>query len=129
MATLKTFLDGKSITSEHLYLTSRRIEAGDNDSRALLLKRAQKRGSKETAAKKYEELGLAKPKNMGRGLTEASIAIALAGKQQPRKVRAKVLRAVNAILTHKKQTPVDMKALFEGVPMQKGKSIKKDAKP
>lgn len=129
MTTLKTFLDSKSITAEHLFLTSRRIETLDLEGRGLLLKRAQKRGNKDLATKKYAELELAKPKMAGRGLTKAAIGIAIAGKPQSRKLRSKVLHAVNAVLATKKQPAVDMKALFEGVEMRKGKApVKKDAK-
>jgi hypothetical protein len=128
MTTLKTFLDSKSITPEQVFLASRRIEAGDNTSRALLLKRAQKRSNKELATKKYDELGLTKPPAFGRGLTESAISVALVGKAQSRKVRAKVLRAVNTILAQKKLDAADMKSLFAGVEVKKGKVVKKDAK-
>ena len=45
-----------------------------------------------------------------------------------RKVRAKILRAVNTILTSKKEAAVDMKALFEGTKAKPGKKPKEEAK-
>lgn len=127
MTTLKTFLDSNGITPKQLLVASRRMDETTREARAILLKRAQKRANKESAGKSYAELGIAKPNVAGRGLSDAAVAVALAGKPQSRKVRAKFLRAVNVILTKKKQAPVEMKALFEGVPMRVGKAPKKDA--
>jgi HSP90 family molecular chaperone len=127
MGTFKSFTESKGLTARNIAITSRRIEALDAESRSLLRKRALKRATKEHEGKKYEELGLKKPSALGRGVTEVQVNAALADKPVTRKVRAKILRAVNTILAKKGQPAVDMKALFEGVPARTGKK-KEDAK-
>lgn len=125
MSTLKTFLDDKKITPKAVAITSRRIEAFKEGDDVLREKRATKRRNEPD--KKYAELSLAKP-NAGRGVSEKAVDTAVAGKPVARKVRSKILRAVNVILTAKKQPAADMKALFEGAEMKKGKAAeKKDA--
>ncbi|MBE2251931.1 MAG: hypothetical protein IAE78_20520 [Myxococcus sp.] len=127
MGTFKSFLESKKISSKQIHDTSKRIETWDADSRSLLVKRTAKRKNKELAAKKYEELDLKKPERMGRGVTAKQVEAAAAEVPVARKVRTKILRAVNTILTAKKETPVDMKALFEGSTARAGKKPK-DAK-
>lgn len=125
---LKAFFESKGITAKQVAIVSRRIEAYDEEGRVLLVKRAGKRRNKETAAKKYSELEIGKPKTSGRGVSEQTIAIALADKPVARKVRGKVFRAVNAILTKKGQPAADMKAIFGDAAMKKGKSTKAEKK-
>lgn len=130
MGTLKTFLDSKSISTAQVVTTSRRIELYDHESRTLLVKRATKRRDKDTAAKKYAELNIAKPAQLGRGVTENQLTAAIGDQPVPRKVRTKIFRAVNAILAKKGQPVADFKALFEGSAAKAGKKPKeKTAKP
>ncbi len=124
MGTLKTFLDSKSITSKQLVETSRRIELLDLESRSLLVKRVAKRKNKEQAGKPYAEFNLAKPKHLGRGVSEGQLTAALGDKAVPKKVRTKIHRAVNAILTKKGQPAAEFKALFEGTTAKAGKKPK-----
>ncbi len=124
MGTLKTFLDSKSITPAQLVSTSKRIESLDLTGRSLLVKRVAKRKSKDNAAKKYEELNLAKPSALGRGVSPGQVTAALSDKAVPKKVRTKIHRAVNAILTKKSQPAADFKTLFEGSPAKAGKKPK-----
>lgn len=126
MGTLKTFLDSKKITSKQIATTSKRIETWDATSRTLLVKRFDKRGNKELAAKKYSELEIGKPAQMGRGVSQKQVEAAIAETAVARKVRSKILRAVNTILTAKKETAVDMKALFEGTTHKPGKKAKEE---
>ncbi len=128
MGTLKTFVDSKGITEKHVLFASNRTEQGGNASRKLRDARVKKRRSKELAEKKYAELNLAKPKTM-RGLSSQQWKAALADKPMSTRVRAKILRAVNAVLSTKKQAAVDMKALFEGTTVRAGKKPKESAKP
>jgi hypothetical protein len=118
MSTLKTFLDQQKITAKHVAVTSNRLEAFKEGDDALRSRRKAKRLNE--ADKKYAELNIAKP-NSGRGVSELAVNTALAGKPITRKNRSKILKAVNTILTHKKQAAVEMKALFEGAEMRKGK--------
>jgi hypothetical protein len=129
MGTLKSFFDANKLTPAAVAITSKRVETYDNTSRSLQLKRFGKRADKEfikrvgkdTAAKKYTESNIEKPKQMGRGVTEKAVNMALAEKPVSRKTRTKILKSVNTILTGKKQAAVEMKALFEGSKARAGK--------
>lgn len=123
MGTLKSFLDSKGITEKQLIHVSGRLETFGDADRALMVKRAEKRRNKELAAKKYAELELAKPKAMGRPLTSLQLSAAVADKPVARKVRSKILRAVNHVLSKKSQPAADMKALFEGTKARVGKKV------
>ncbi len=69
--------------------TSKRIETWDATSRTLLVKRFDKRGDKELAAKKYSELEIGKPAQMGRGVSQKQVDAAIAEMPVARKVRSK----------------------------------------
>lgn len=120
MGTFKSFMESKGLTGKQLAITSKRIESLDAENRDFLHKRSLKRADKEQAAKKYDELGLKKPNAAGRGVTEIQVAAAMAEKEVSRKVRSKILRAVNTILVKKGQPAADMKALFEGTKARAG---------
>lgn len=121
MGTFQTFLTSKSITPKAIAITSKRIEAFDETSRDLMGKRWSKRHTKETADKKYAELNIAKPPQQGRGVSEKQVALAAKDLLVTRKVRAKILKAVNTILAKKGEPAADMKVLFEGVKARVGK--------
>ncbi|MBS1151455.1 MAG: hypothetical protein H6Q89_3153 [Myxococcaceae bacterium] len=125
MGTLKTFIDSKGITPKAISLASRRVEAGGNEARSAQSARSKKRRLKMD--KPYAELAMAKPKS-DRALSESQVTGAVNDKPLPKKVRAKVLRAINALLATKKQPAVDMKALFEGVAAKPGKKAKEVVK-
>ena len=120
MGTFQSFLTEKSITPKAIAITSRRIEAFDETSRALMGKRWKKRTTKETADKKYAELEIGKPAQHGRGISEKQVAAAAKDVAVSRKARSKILKAVNTILTKKGQPAVHMK-IFEGVKARVGK--------
>ena len=96
--------------------------------RLLMGKRWNKRHTKETADKKYAELSIAKPTQYGRGVSEKQLALAAKDLLVTRKVRGKILKAVNTILTKKSQPATDMKTLFEGVKARVGKKPEVAAK-
>ncbi|MCC6332850.1 MAG: hypothetical protein IT380_02540 [Myxococcales bacterium] len=127
MGTFKSFTESKGLTAKQIAITSRRIETLDAENRDLLHKRSIKRATKEHEGKKYDELGLKKPNALGRGVTAIQVNAALGDKPVAKKVRSKILRAVNTILTKKGQPAADMKALFEGVAARVGKK-KEEAK-
>jgi hypothetical protein len=128
MGTFQSFLSSKSITPKQIAITSRRIETFDEASRDLMQKRWGKRVDKETAPKKYSELNINKPAQMGRGVSEKQIVAASKDLAVARKVRTKILRAVNVILTKKGQPAADMKVLFEGTKARAGKKPVTDDK-
>lgn len=113
MGSFKSFIESKGISAKQVATTSRRIEASDQNSRALLVRRSAKRRVKETADKKYAELGIAKPATSGRGISEQQVELAAADQALSRKARGKILRAINVILVKKGQPATDMKGLFD----------------
>ena len=122
MGTFKSFIDSKGISPDQVVGASKGIEHWGNDGRALINARRKKR--RTAAEKKYAELDIKKPA-AGRGVSAQQLAQALEGKVQPRKVRSKIFRAVNAVLTQKKQPVIaDYKLLFEGTTVKKGKAPK-----
>ena len=121
MGTFQTFLTSKSITPKAIATTSKRIEAFDEKARTLMGKRWSKRRDKETAAKKYVELDIGKPAQHGRGVSEKQINLAAKDVAVARKVRSKIMRAVNTILAKKGEPAADMKVLFEGAKARAGK--------
>lgn len=125
MGALKTLIDSKDIKPDHIVVASHRVEAGGNEARSILVRRSDKRRTKNE--KSYADLGLNKPKS-NRGLSKNQVLAAIGDKPLASRVRAKVLRAVNAVLAVKKQAPVDMKAIFEGVAAKPGKKAKVEAK-
>lgn len=72
------------------------------------------------AGKKLSEANIAKPRT-GRGLTVKAVELAVTGATQPRRVRAKLLRAVNAIAKHKKKNAVTAVELFGEAKVKVGK--------
>ncbi len=129
MGTLQTFIQTHKMTPAQIARISQVIETRDADGKALMMKRASKRRNKETAAKKYAELELAKPKSLGRGISEVQVNAAIGDKDVSKRARTKILRAVNHILGTKKQAAVEMKVLFEGSKAKVGKSTKVEKKP
>ncbi len=121
MGTFSTFLSSKSITPKQIAITSKRIESFDEASRGLMQKRWDKRYNKDTKDKKYAELNIGKPAQHGRGVSEKQVVAASKDVPVARKVRTKILRAVNTLITKKGQPAVDMKALFEGTKARAGK--------
>ena len=96
---------------------SARAEAAGKEGRKLLVTRATKR--RTDAQKTYADAGLAKPPT-GRGLGEGHIQQAIGDKPLPRKVRAKLVRAIALLLGKKGGGTVDSKVLFGEVPVKKG---------
>lgn len=128
MGTFQSFLTSKSITPKQIAITSKRVETRDEASRDLMQKRWNKRVTKETADKKYAELNIAKPAHAGRGVTAKAVEAAAKDVPVARKVRSKILKAVNVILAKKGQPAADMKALFEGTKARAGKKPVTDEK-
>lgn len=126
MGTFKQFLDEKQLKPETLVRLSNQLEARAEDDRKLALQRSGKRRDKENQGKPYAELGIGKPKS-GRGVSVQQVTAALEDQPLPPKVRGKLVRAVNAVLSKKGGQPVDFKALFGEVPVREGAASKAKA--
>jgi hypothetical protein len=107
MSKFADFLKDKKIDSRRLVSASHRLERLRREDRALKLSRA-------TAKKEEKKDGAtpaAKPRS-GRPVTPRALAAALAGGALSGPQKTRLLRAVNHILTQKKQTAVELKTLF-----------------
>ena len=123
MGTFSQFLESKKLTPPMIVRTSARLEASTIEGRKLSTGRATKR--RNEATKSYADANLAKPP-LGRGVGLNHVQAALADKELPRKVRAKLVRAVTALITKAGGT-VDSKALFGETAIKKGKKVEKAA--
>ncbi|NTX14144.1 hypothetical protein HUA76_25395 [Myxococcus sp. CA056] len=123
MGSFQQFLTEKQIASDTLLRLSRQLEAQAETDRTLKRKRSDKRRNKDTQGKSYTELSLAKPKS-GRGVSGQQLHAALADQPLPRRVRGKLVRAINAVLSKKGSGAVDPKALFGEVAVRSGPAKK-----
>jgi hypothetical protein len=112
MAPLAQVLQSNGIRPKALLRVSQQLEAATDEDAKLLAARAAKREKKDGS---YADAGIAKP-HSGRGVSERSLAAALAGQAVPQRVRGKLLRAVNHVLASKKKSAVDSRALFPVAP-------------
>ena len=102
---LATFLAEKKLDQRRLVAASHKLETLQLEDRGLKLQRRD--GRKEGAEKKE----VAKPRS-GRPITAPTLAAALSGAVIPGPSKQRILRAVNYLLEQKKQSPVDLRALF-----------------
>ncbi len=123
MGTFKQFLSDQKLEPKTLVRLSSQLEFRAEDDRKLARQRSDKRRDKEKQGKPYAELGIGKPKS-GRGVSVQQVNAALADQPLPPKVRGKLVRAVNAVLSKKGGQPVDFKVLFGDVPVRKGAAAK-----
>lgn len=106
MSKLSDYLSNQKIDPRRVLASSRNLEALRPEDRAIRLARQQAKGGDEKA----KELA-AKPRRSGRSLSRPALERALAGKPVTRKTRARVRRAVNAVLGQKKKgeaAPADL---------------------
>ena len=111
--TLKTL----GASADDLVATSRLLERHNSDER----KQALTRRALVNAGKKLAEEKPAKPKT-GRALTVKSVVQAQAGQPQTRLVRAKLLRAVNALSKRNKKKELTSLELFGETKRRVGKA-------
>jgi|GEM_PF-1175764 hypothetical protein len=126
MGVFQQFLNEKQISSDTLLRLSQQLESQGGEGRVLARKRSGKRRGKDTQGKSYAELQLGKPKS-GRGVSAQQLQAALGDRPLPSRVRGKLVRAVNAVLTKQGSTEVQAPALFGQVPVRKGDTAKKAA--
>ncbi|MCE9667214.1 hypothetical protein LY474_05240 [Myxococcus stipitatus] len=123
MGAFQQFLNEKHITPATVLRLSRQLEARGGEHHLLSRKRATKRRDKETQGKSYTELGLSKPPS-GRGVSAQQLEAALADQPLTRKVRGKLVRAINAVLSKQGGGAVDSKALFGDAAVRAGPAKK-----
>ncbi|MCP3101350.1 hypothetical protein LZ198_20970 [Myxococcus sp. K15C18031901] len=123
MGIFQQFLNEKHISEATVLRLSRQLEARGDEDRTLTRKRSSKRREKETQGKSYTELGLGKPRS-GRGVSAQQLGAALADQPLPRRVRGKLVRAINAALARQGGGTADTQALFGGVAVRSGPAKK-----
>ncbi len=112
MGSFKEFLENHQLSAVAIARMSVRIEQQTDQDRLLVAKRKDKR--KNQADKSYTDLEIAKPK-LGRGVRLHHIEAALADRKIPKRVRGKIVRAVNQLLQKKSgANPIDSLLLFQG---------------
>nr|PZM92381.1 MAG: hypothetical protein DIU72_06635 [Pseudomonadota bacterium] len=113
MGAFSEFIASKGIKDEEILAVSRRLETLRGKDRELLRLRARKR--KSAPQQSYAEAGIEKPRS-GRPLRPVDLEAARNDVPLPRKVRSKILRAVNALLSRKGGGEVTARELFGDVP-------------
>lgn len=108
---IEAFLKEKKIDPRRLLVASTRIERLTREDRSVRLKRHQGRKT-EDAAKKKAATETPKPRS-GRPLTPRALEAALTGAPLSGPQKTRLLRAVNRVLEQKKESPVDLRALFD----------------
>jgi hypothetical protein len=107
MSKLSDYLEKKKIDPRRLLSASKDLEAFRPEDRAVLLAKERARGGDESAKEKAAQ----KPRG-GRTLSRPALDRALRGERLKRRARARLVRAVNHVLTAKKQkadaTPADL---------------------
>ena len=111
MGVFSEFIASNKITPEALVKASAKAEARSEADEALRLKRAEKRAKQADVT--YEKAGIAKPK-LGRGLSSLLVDKAIADKKLPKRVRGKLVRAVNAALGGKGEAATVIKLFGKG---------------
>jgi hypothetical protein len=117
MSAFATYLKEKGITAEALLAKSKLVERLKDGDLKLIKER---RDARKAEKKLGKDVKIDKP-NTGRGLSERQVAAAIAGDTAlTQRTRAKLARAVKAITGD----DVDSRALFAGIALKRGKSIK-----
>ena len=119
MGAFSDVMNQHGVKAEALLKQSNKMEALDDTDNDLYAKRAAKRATAADGG--YEKAGIAKPRS-GRGISDKHLAAAVAGTPVPRKARAKLARAFNALIKETGKPAVATAVLF-GTPNMK----KKDA--
>lgn len=108
------FLEKNKIDSRRLLAASRRVERLRREDRSIkLMKRRAKQGGAAPVAGQAEgeKAAPAKPRS-GRPVTPRLVQAAAEGKPVAGPAKTRLLRALNHMLTQKKQAAVDLKTLF-----------------
>jgi hypothetical protein len=107
------FLKENKLDVRRVYAASKKLEQLKLEDRQLKLK--QRKGGddkeKEKAGEEGEKAAPSKPRS-GRPVTAQLVAKVEAGKPVSGAAKTRLLRAVNHLLEQKKQSPVELKALF-----------------
>src|SRR4029079_14016726 len=119
MATkIEDFLKEKKIDPRRILVASSELERLRPEDRAIRLAKRTARKSEDAATKKKEGLAAKKPRT-GRPVTSRAITSAIVGKPLSGAAKTRILRAINHVITHKKQDQIELIALLEPTPRPK----------
>jgi hypothetical protein len=126
---LESFLSEKKIDRRQLLAVSKDLEALRPEDRALrMTRRAGKKAEGGEADKKDGAAKESRKPRSGKPVSSAALGKILAGKPVSGPTKTRVLRAVNAILERKKQSKIELSAIFDlaaGTGAKKKKAEKK----
>jgi hypothetical protein len=105
------FLDKNKIDPRRLLAASKRIERLQPEDRALKLQKRRAKGGGAAAAAEGDKAAPKKPRS-GRPVTQRLVDAAHAGKPVAGPAKTRLLRAVNHLLSQKKQEKVELKTIF-----------------
>jgi len=105
------FLKENKLDPRRVLAASAKIEHLHPEDRAIRLAKRLARKAEDPAKAKKEGKAALKPRS-GRPVTDRVMSAALAGRPVPGPSKTRMLRAVNHLLEQKKQSPVDLRALF-----------------
>jgi hypothetical protein len=109
VASLAELIARHGFTPEAILRVSRKLERSTPEDVDLLLRRAAKRRLEPDQS--YERAEIPKPTRSGRGVGLQALRQLLRGGTVPRKARAKVVRALNALLATKGAPALEVGAL------------------
>ena len=107
MSKFKDYLGKKKVDPRRILVASKKLEALRPEDRAIRLARHQARKGDEKA----KEAAATKPRS-GRAVSQPTLDRALRGDKLSSATRARVLRAVNAVLAQKKKGEASAADLF-----------------
>jgi hypothetical protein len=107
MSKLSDYLQKHKIDTRRVLSASKKLEALKPEDRGIRLARERAKGGDEAA----KELA-AKKQRSGRAVTQPMLQKALLGKPLTRRARARVTRAINAVLSHKSRGEAKSADLF-----------------
>ena len=117
MAKFEEVVKEWGVKPEDIVAASQKLEVRSHEETKL----ARDRRNAVKAGKKLTEAGIKKPK-IGRALSLKAVQQALAGQEQSRQVRGKLVRAMNQLAKWKKKGKIDAIGLFGETKRKKGKA-------
>jgi hypothetical protein len=106
------FLEKNKLDARRLIAASKRIERLQPEDRAARLAKRRSRGADAAPAAAGEEKKAPKKPRSGRAVTRRLIEAAQVGKPVPGPAKTRLVRAINQLLSQKKQPAIDHRTVF-----------------
>jgi hypothetical protein len=105
------FIAEKKLDPRRILIASTKLESLQPEDRLIRLNKRQAKKAKEAGSSTEAKEAPKKPRS-GRPLTDRAMAAALKGGAISGPTKTRIVRAVNHLLEQKKQTAIDLRALF-----------------